>query len=44
MGRGMLLNIAKKTTADIVSIYDVNHNNIEDFMNSITEKDQEKIR
>lgn len=43
MGRGMLKNIVKKTNASIVSIYDVNPKNIDDFMNSLTADEKIKV-
>ena len=44
MGRGMLRNIVKKTNADIVSIYDVNPSNIDNFMDSLTPEETIKVR
>jgi hypothetical protein len=44
MGRGMLRNIVKKTNAQIVSVYDVNSKNIDDFMNSINSEEAMKVR
>jgi seryl-tRNA(Sec) selenium transferase len=44
MGRGMLKNIVKKTNAQIVSVYDVNSKNIDDFMNSINPEEAMKVR
>ena len=44
MGRGMLRNIVKKTNASIVSIYDVNTSNIDNFMNSLTAEETMKVR
>lgn len=44
MGRGMLRNIVKKTNAEIVSIYDVNSDNINEFMNSLTSAETMKVR
>ena len=44
MGRGMLRNIVKKTNAQIVSVYDVNATNIDDFMNSLTAEETLKVR
>lgn len=43
MGRGMLRNIVKKTNASIVSIYDVNPKNIDDFMDSLTADEKIKV-
>lgn len=44
MGRGMLRNIVKKTNAEIVSIYDVNPSNIDNFMDSLTSEETVKVR
>ena len=44
MGKGMLKNIVKKTTAEIVSIHDVCDNNIDQFMDSISSEERRKIR
>ena len=40
----MLRNIVKKTNADIVSIYDVNPSNIDNFMDSLTPEETIKVR
>ena len=44
MGRGMLRNIVKKTNERMVSIYDVNQSNIDDFMKSLTAEEAIKVR
>ena len=44
MGRGMLKNIVKKSKAEIISIHDVNHTNIDSFMELLTVEEQMKVR
>ena len=44
MGRGMLLNVVKKTNAEIVSIHDISDKNINEFMDSLSSAEQAKVR
>ena len=44
MGRGMLLNVVKKTNAEIVSIHDISEKNINEFMDSLSSAEQAKVR
>ena len=44
MGRGMLLNVVKKSNAEIVSIHDISDKNINEFMDSLSSAEQAKVR
>jgi hypothetical protein len=44
MGKGMVQNLVKKTRAEIVSVYDINPDNIEALLSVVTNEELKKIR